>query len=309
LGAYDVLNLQGAHTPAMADKFAQIVLHDRTITTNVIGTGVQLYFGAQGPAGGDGESYDVQWNNMGDPNHKWELLMLGSAKAAPAMLRDNVYFADGNGDVYGVNSERASIWTSLQRSDTGREDGVFPAGGPVSADLKADAYGVYVATASPSGVLYCLDPVSGHRKWQYFAQTVPLYASPTVTATMVYEYVEGMGVVAIQKIDPDPHQAHFDRQPMWSVSSAIGVVAEDAKHVYMMRHDHAVIAVDKATGAFQYVTQRHDFVAFAVNPKSGVCYAATADGHVMAFILNEKVGTMGNLVMNQMPTIQLAMTR
>jgi outer membrane protein assembly factor BamB len=194
---------------------------------------------------------------------------------------------DDAGNVYAVNAEsRAPIWPIKQE---GREDGVFGAAGGIRGDVRADEYGVYVASTDTK--LYCLNRTDGRIRWQYFAGQ-PLQHSPAVTATSVYEYVGGQGLIAIDKM-----QGEAVRKAKWTVANAIQFLAEDEKHAYLERNDHAIIAVDKATGSPKFESQRKDLVAFATSIKNNVIYATTKDGQVRAIVPVFNAGTIGEIVM------------
>jgi outer membrane protein assembly factor BamB len=190
------------------------------------------------------------------------------------------------GNIYAVNAEsRAPIWPIKQE---GREDGVFGAAGGIRGDLKADEYGVYAASTDTK--LYCLNRTDGRIRWQYFAGQ-PLQHGPAVTATTVYEYIEGQGLVAIDKTQGEPV-----RKAKWTVSDAIQFLAEDEKNAYLERRDHAIVAVDKATGKPKFESKRKDFVAFATSLKNNIIYATTQDGQVRAIVPVFNAGSVGEVV-------------
>src|SRR5262249_32211068 len=161
--------------------------------------------------------------------------------ATPAIQQGIVYAADDRGNVYAVNSDtRAPVWALKQE---GREEGVFGTDGPVRADVKADETGGYVA--SMDSKLYCIGRTNGRMNWRFCAGS-PLTSSPAVTATSVYQYVQGQGIVAIDKAQGDPI-----RKPKWAVPEAVQFLAEDDKYVYLERGDHAIIGADKASGSIR----------------------------------------------------------
>lgn len=223
---------------------------------------------------------------------RWELLTRGAVSAAPALFQDTIFAASEDGNVYAVSDERSPLWAT--------PGNVFSTGGPITADVKADDSGVYVA--STDSKLYALDRQTGKLKWQFFAGQ-PLHTAPMVTDDTVYQYVPGKGVVALEKI-----AGAYNREPKWVVESAVRPLAQDAQRVYMQAGDSNVIAVDRKTGKIVFSTKRADLRVFAGSASStaDMVYAATEAGIVLGIKPVTTGGTTGQLVRGADPVDPVA---
>jgi outer membrane protein assembly factor BamB len=279
IGSIEVYNREGKEHRTLTHGFAP--------RSGAVGFGTRIFLGADDPNGGRLVNLDLAGTQYQNNSITWELQTRGGVSATPAIQQGIVYAADDRGDVYAVNTDtRAPVWALKQE---GREEGVFGTDGPIRADVKADETGVYVA--SMDSKLYCIGRTNGRINWRFYAGT-PLNSSPAVTATSVYQYVQGQGIVAIDKAQGDPI-----RKPKWTVPEAVKFLAEDDKYVYLERGDHAIIGADKATGSIKLQSARKDFVAFGEALKNGVIFAATKNGQVLAIVPVLRSGTMGEIVM------------
>jgi hypothetical protein len=266
-------------------RFERSYKTSSSLRTNAVGspTGSRVFFGVDTPGAGRMVAVETMPGEYRPVSQKWELMSNKGApiNSAPATLAGVVYAAFDDGWVYAVNTEsRASIWETA----TGP---TFQTYGPVTADLRADEYGVYVP--STDSKLYCLDKTQGKQKWSYYAGS-SLRGSPEVTATMVYIPVQGRGMVAIDKIN-----GPAVREPRWIARDAVKLVAEDEKFAYFQRADNLVAAIDKQTGEQKFTSTRTDLVAFATNTKDSTIYAGTKDGKVVAITPNLKPGNVGQI--------------
>ena len=89
---------------------------------------------------------------------RWELQTRGAISSRPAIFDKVIFVGSEDGNVYAVDVDRNPIWPL--------EGSVYRTGGRIVADLKADEYGVYVA--STDSKLYCIERNTGKTKWQYF---------------------------------------------------------------------------------------------------------------------------------------------
>jgi outer membrane protein assembly factor BamB len=274
----EVYNRQGKDHRSLAHGFAP--------RSGAVGLGTRIFFGADNPNGGRLVDLDLGGSQYQNNSIVWELQTRGGVSGTPAIQQGIVYCADDRGNVYAVNADtRAPVWPLKQE---GREDGVFGTAAANRADLKADEMGVYVASFDTK--LYCIGRTDGRIRWQYYAGT-PLSASPVVTQTGAYQYIEGQGIASIEKAQGDPA-----RKPRWIVKEAVQFLAEDEKYAYLERNDHAIIAAEKASGAVKFQSQRKDFVAFGRSLKGNVIYAALPNGQIWAIVPVLTAGKMGEVV-------------
>src|SRR5688572_7131110 len=270
-----VLNREGAKQYQIRMRYA--------VASGVVGDTDRLFLGLDSPNGGrvaaianKAQPYDV--------TPLWELLTRGQVSATPAYQAGQVYAGSRDGNVYAVLGEtREILWPGL-------EGARFQTGGPILADVKADKDGVYVA--SMDSKLYCLDLNTGRVKWRYYAgPALREDSSPVVTATSLYLFVPGQGVVAIDK-----NNRNEIRPAKWAVGNARRYIAEDEQHVYLQMNDNRIAAVDKQTGQPRFASTRRDFTAFALNRIDSTIYAATKNGTIYAIRPVLKPGGMGELV-------------
>jgi outer membrane protein assembly factor BamB len=245
----------------------------------------ELFLGADYPDGGRLVCLDLTREYV--PT-RWTLMFPGASESsAPTVYEDVVYAAGEDGNVAAVSVDnREPAWSF----------GYFVTLGPVYADLQVDETGLYVASADTK--LYCINRVSGKVKWQYFSGTA-LKDSPTLTKDLIFQYVPGTGLVALEKGPPvvdDPKGPFFDRQPRWIDADATQFLAEDNQHVYVAQTDGSVAALDKTTGNPIFFTKKKGFVAFAPDATDNIVYAATDDHRVVALRPVLGTGIVGELV-------------
>lgn len=267
--------------------------------SNAVVGGRSVFIAVDSPNGGSRVAkIDVPLSNANDPNlpsgkRSWELQAFrGGMSAAPAVQADAVYAADESGLVYAVTADgREPIWP-ISNPPFGN---TFDARSPVTADVIADETGVYVATAG-EGKLYCLSRNTGQVRWQYFGSGA-LTATPVVTPDTVYVLDPNRGMVALNKGDaPDPASPQFNRTPRWTQTGVRQILAQDDKYTYGLRNDNVIVALDKQTGAVEFVSRRKDLHAFATNAKDGTLYAATKGGRVLAVKPVFQAGQVGEVV-------------
>jgi outer membrane protein assembly factor BamB len=256
------------------------------LRSGAVGVGTHVLFGGDFPDGsGRVVDMDLAGSIYQNASVKWELSTRGGISGTPAVHQGLAYIGDDAGNVYAVNAEtRAAIWPLKEE---GREEGVFNAGGQIKADVKADDFGVYVA--SMDSKLYCLGRTDGRIRWRYFGGQ-PLTHSPDVTATTVYIRVDGEGLVAIDKTKGDAI-----RPARWTVKDAVAFLAEDEHYAYLQTQDHGIIAVDVATGQVKFKSKHHNYVAMSTALKGNTIYAVTADGKLRAAVPVTTAGGFGEL--------------
>jgi outer membrane protein assembly factor BamB len=256
-----------------------------------IGSGKRIYVGNNADNGNRVAAIDVERDYA---NTRWQLMTFGAVSAAPALHKGVLYIGSEDGRIYAVTETREPHWPL--------EGGVFLTYGSIRADIKADDFGVYVA--STDSKLYCVDRSNAKVKWQYFAGA-ELRQSPIITPKTVYLAVPGKGVVAINKTE-----GKYNREPDWVVADGVQFLSEDNKYAYIRRNDNVIVAIDRETGEAAFKSKRADFDLFASNDKSdGVIYAATTNGQVMAIQPVLKPGSVGELVLNANPIESIALAK
>ena len=281
----------------LGKEHRSVLANGLALRSGAAGSGTRLFYGADDPNGGRVVNLDLAGSQYQSRSVVWTLQTHSGISATPAIQQGLLYAADDSGGIYAVNADsRAPIWAVKHE---GREAGVFGTGARIQADLKADEYGLYVASMDTK--LYCINRTDGRIRWQYFAGT-PLSRSPSVTATTVYQFIQGVGMIAIDKTQGDPA-----RKAKWTVANAIQFLAEDEKYAYLERNDHVIVAVDKATGAAKFQSQRTDFVAYATALKNNTVFATTKNGQVRAIVPNFRAGMMGEMVWSPIAAESVAM--
>jgi outer membrane protein assembly factor BamB len=269
------------------------------LRSGAAGTGTRVYFGSDDPNGGRVVCIDLTGSQYQNASEVWTLHTSSGISSTPAIHQGLLYAADDSGAIYAVNANSAApVWPVKHE---GREANVFGTAAGIRADVKADEYGVYVAAMDSK--LYCIGRTDGRIRWQYFAGQ-PLYQSPTATATTVYQFIEGTGVVAIDKT-----QGEAARKPKWISGNAVKFLAEDEKYSFLERNDHVIVAVDRKSGEPKFQSKRTDFVAFGTALKNNTIYAVTRKGEVRAIVANLKAGSFGEVVWIPVATDAVAMGR
>lgn len=269
-----------------------------SIRSEAVGEQNAIYLNVDLPGGARIRKYDLVNNPTGRVS--WELLAYRgvSISSAPAFNSGIVYAGDEDGRVYAVSSDaRASVWPI----SNGIYGATFDARARVTADVQADDSGVYIPTLG-TGVLYCIQRVSGQVKWQWFG-TGPLDKTPVVTADSVYQPDPTLGIVALNKVDDQEiKQPQYNRSPRWNRDDLTQILAEDDKYTYALRKDGVILALDKKTGETQFTSRRKDFAAYATNTaKDGMIYAATRFGRVLGIKPVLQSGQVGELVWSAPP--------
>ncbi len=259
----------------------------RAMRSGAVGSGKNLFVGVDYSNGGR-----IMAINLDSPYNPitWELMTFGGISAAPAFSQGTLFAASEDGHVYAVTDARQPVWTM--------EGNAFKTDGPIVADVKADDYGVYIASRDTK--LYCVDRTSGKIKWQYFAGT-PLTASPVVTASSVYQMVPNVGMVVLDK-----KEGNFSREPKYILSDARQFLAEDDRYAYIRRNDNHVVAVDRKTGRTAFASKTAYFTVFAENTVDATIYAANSQGLVVAIVPVLKSGSVGEVVLRSLHGMELA---
>jgi len=245
------------------------------------GIGNSLFLGVAHASAGRLARYDVDKTL----SMNWEMYTTNGIVAAPATIGDSIYAAGIDGRVWAVNMNRVALW--------GLPENSFRTDGPITADLSADDFGVYVPSQDKK--LYCLERTTGKIKWSYYAG-MPLIDQPIVAGNIILQPVPNRGLAAVNKLD-----GPSAREAIWIAPGIRQVLAVDDKFVYGASDDNTIYALDRATGKPQFSTRRNDLRVFATNFQSPVIYAATKSGTIFSIRPVTKPGTVGEVVFQFTP--------
>jgi outer membrane protein assembly factor BamB len=252
---------------------------DFAMRSPAVGKGNTIYVGADFPGGARFIAIDIDKSYRRSP--RWAFVTGGGVSASPAMFNEQLFVGSENNRVYAVTLDRKPIWPL--------EGFSFRTDGRILADLRADDFGVYIASTDTK--LYCLDRDTGKIKWEYYSQH-PLTDAPVVTSTTVYQAVPNLGLAAIDKL-----RGKYNREPLWISTAVTQVLSEDAIHVYGRLANNSIVAIDKRTGEQKFKSKRRDFAIFATNSKDATIFATTKNGHVYAITPVLKGGITGEVVL------------
>ena len=252
-----------------------------------VAVGDIVYFGADSEQGGRLAAVDLSRPyNL----NRWTVLT-GLIGTKPAYVDGVLYCPTQDGRVYAINQDRTPLWPSGPEM----KEGIFQTDGKIIAALKADETGVFVPSTDTK--LYCLNPGTGRIKWTYYAGA-SLSTSPSLTADMVYQYVEGTGLVALVKKNPEPNA-----MPKWVLPEGVQLVADDGRYAYARTQSGSVVAVDRATGKVAFSTERSDLVRTVTtqDAKNPAAFALTRSGSLVCIRPVLKTGVVGELAMLSQP--------
>jgi outer membrane protein assembly factor BamB len=252
--------------------------------SNAVGSGNMVYLGGDYQGAGRIAALDISRPYV---HTIWQLMIpKGGLQSTPALFDDVLYVGGGDGNVYAVAAaNREALWPL--------NDNAFKTEGPIVADVAADDTGVYVA--STDSRFYCLHRGTGRLKWQFYGGRA-LTGAPVLTASQVYLPIPQVGVAAFSKSDGD-----FNRKPLWIAVGMTQFLAEDEKHVYLLRGaDNVIVALDKVSGEQRFENNRRDLTQFATNKNAdGVIFAASKTNRILAIKPVLRPGVVGELVWNE----------
>jgi hypothetical protein len=276
-------------------KFLRSVSLSAPLRSGAAGIGERIYFGADDTEGGRVMALDLSHTYS---IYTWQLLTPGGAiTSSPVLFNGILFVGTENGDVYAVNEDRSPVWAI--------ESGVFKTAGPIIADLKANASGLYVASKDEK--LYCINMLTGKLLWQFFAGA-PLDTAPVPFKDVVYQAIPGVGLAAIEAGNSAP----YIRSAKWIYPTATKFLSQDEKYAYMVepwqdptdedKTGNRIIAVDKQTGQKAFESEHTDFSVFGTNIWDSTVYAGYATGQVLAITPVLKAGQIGELVLAPRPS-------
>ena len=215
----------------------------------------------------------------------WELMTFGAVTPTPALFDGTIYAGSEDGKIYAVTADRTPAWSLPGGSNT------FDTRGRFIADIQVDDFGLYAANTDSK--VYCLDRTTGRVKWIYYAGGSSLKTAPVAGPTLVYQYVPGTGVVAIDK-----QNGQYNRVPVWTIKDAVSFLSEDEGHAYLQRKDNRILAIEKQTGKLTFISKRHPLKVFTTNQKDSTIYGASRDGKVWSVRPVLREGEVGHIVID-----------
>ena len=256
---------------------------DKPIRSGAIGAGQNIYLGMD-HTGGTGVVASIDITKAYRVVN-WELMTFGAVTPTPAYFDRVIFGGSEDGKIYAVTEERAGIWSLPNGSPT------FDTQGRFVSDIKVDDFGLYASNTDSK--LYCLDRISGRVKWIYYGGGQPLKTAPIVGPTLVYQYVPGSGIVAIDK-----QQGQYNRAAKWQIKDAVQFLSEDEGHAYLQRKDNRILAIEKQTGKLTFISKRHPLKVFTTNQKDSTIYGASKDGKVWSVRPVLREGEVGHIVID-----------
>ncbi len=222
---------------------------------------------------------------VGDPAI-WTRIARGAVRTQPQLFENVIYFANDNGEVIAVTNDPILLWPPSEEM----KSGVFKTDGKIIASIRVDEAGVYIP--STDSKLYCVDVVNAKIRWEYFAGR-PVTTSPVPTTDTVYIYIEGTGMVAIDKKSTPRYPT-----PRWANPDALKILADDSKLVYVLTKSGHIAALDKNTGEQRFITERNDFAHTVahINPNNNTLFAITEDMELLSITPVSRAGVIGRLV-------------
>jgi outer membrane protein assembly factor BamB len=262
-----------------------------SVTNQVVGNHSDVYVGLDQ---GGGRLAQVDTTQSLSPI-QWEAMTFGTVDGAVAVQDNVVYFGSEDGSVRSCLEDRTPYWPLLSGSK-------FTTDGKILSAVVTDSSNCYFS--STDGKLYCIDLNTGKLRWRYFAGTA-LEEGPQITDTTVYQYVEGTGLVALDKtkqVLAGDNQTSVEQpfhDPRWTLRRAGRILCEDDKFVYVTVGEpdspQGIAAVDIQTGQPAFRTHRKDLVFFAADPKAPLFYGATRDGLIVAMKSVTAPGSYGEI--------------
>lgn len=213
---------------------------------------------------------------------RWSVLTRGAITGRPAFYERTIFVGSDDGSLLALTTDGTAHWVGLPNH-------IFSTRGQFLSDIYADETGVYAANTDSK--LYVLDRNTGKILWQYYSGSA-LKTAPEVTATTVYQYVPGNGIVALDKA-----AGGYNREPKWNVKSAVQFLSDDDTHAYLRKQDNTLLAVDKQTGKIDFTSKTRKFSVFTSNTTTPIIYAATPEGAVVAIRPVLAPGETGEIVL------------
>jgi hypothetical protein len=257
-----------------------------------VGAGNMIYIGVN-KLGGFGRIVAIDiTRHSGVP--RWSVLRRGAIMGRPAMYEKTIFVGSEDGALVALTEDGTPVWPGLPRNE-------FATGGSFESDITADETGVYASCTDTK--LYALERNTGRIKWQYYSSSA-LKTPPSVTGTMVYQWVPGKGLAGIDKVN-----GGYNREPKWIARDAVQFLSEDESHAYLRKHDNTILAVDKETGKIQFMSKTHKFDIFTPNTTDAIIYASTKEGIVVAIRPVIAAGDTGEIVLKLQPIGPVAFAR
>ncbi len=144
----------------------------------------------------------------------------------------------------------------------------FQAGGGIVGKLAWDKDSLYFA--SDDTKVYKISSDKGKLLWMYRTEGIP-DRGPRVTKQVVYQYVRGKGLVAIDKNTGDE---------IWILTNGIDLLAEDEDKAYILADGGQVILMDNSKGKQLGAVTIDGASMYAVNSTDSKIYVADGEGRI-----------------------------
>jgi outer membrane protein assembly factor BamB len=257
---------------------------ERPVRSPGVIVGDMVYVGVDSETGGRIAAVSLT-KPFGDPA-VWTRMAGGAVRTQPQLFENVVYFANENGEVIALTNDPTLLWP---RTDE-MPNSIFKTDGKILAPIRVDLNGVYVPSTDTK--LYALDPTTGKIRWEYYAGA-PVVNPAVPTADTVYLYVEGQGLIAIDK----KQTARYPKAK-WTNPDARQVLADDPQYTFVLLESGHIAALDKKTGQNKFQTERNDFIACVphINPQDRTLFAITSDMQLVSIQPVTRAGVVGRLV-------------
>lgn len=144
----------------------------------------------------------------------------------------------------------------------------FDVPGKIGGDLVRD--GEWLFLASEDTRVYKLDIFKGDLEWSYQTEAI-LDAPPQVGGSVVYQYVQDVGLTALGK-----DSGSF----LWQVSGGIGLASESGDKAYVITKAGTLVAMDNARRRQLYAVGLGGASRYATNTADSKIYVADEAGRL-----------------------------
>lgn len=222
--------------------------------TGPVSDGTRVYFG--------GLDARLHCHDVESLTRDWRIGAEGPVWSTPVLFGNAVYCASQGKTVFAATrAQKAFRWYNV-------------VGGNVSADLVANENGVYVACEDQS--LYVFDLQFGRLVWRTLFGA-PLREPPLPTKTLVFQYSQSDGLVAIEA--GLPHE--IEKRVRWTLPEGRQAVAVHDNTLYALSNAGELLAVDAKTGRVKQALSTGGLTIALPSAAEPTVYLASADGRLI----------------------------